>query len=159
MAWGTLLGYVREGALMKHDKDIDVGLLAEDWPKRSALIEEMERRGYMLEFNDSYKMRFIRRDRITHLDVDVFFPWNGRMICIHMTDDGWHAGAWFPRDAFDNFRRVIFCGREMLIPEPPETVLETIYGDWRTPVVAYSSVDIPNRLHLPEGAEKPCLPM
>src|SRR6185312_12174765 len=33
LMWGTLLGCVRENGFLKHDQDIDFGILAKDWTK------------------------------------------------------------------------------------------------------------------------------
>jgi len=158
LMWGTLLGCVREGGFLKHDHDIDIGILARDWPKRSLLIEAMRRRGYGLDdVGGNYKMRFIGRDLLAHLDVDVFFPWEGKMICFLNHESG-RSGAWFPLDAFNNFRSLTFAGTPVSIPDPPERVLETAYGDWRTPVKKYDWSRIPNWLHIADGATWPKLP-
>jgi hypothetical protein len=157
LMWGTLLGCVREGSFLKHDHDIDVGILAQDWPKRGALIEAMRRRGCGLEYCRNYKLRFIGRDVLTRLDVDVFFPYEGKMICFFNHERGGH-GAWFPLDAFKTFRSHTFSGSRVLIPDPPERILETAYGDWRTPVKKYDWFRIPNWLQIAEGAPWPKLP-
>jgi hypothetical protein len=150
LMWGTLLGHVREGGLLKHDKDLDMGILAADWPKRHRLIEAMQRRGYELRYAREYKIVFERRDRITRMDIDVFFPWEGKMVCLSEEEDGSFRGSWFRPNAFENLRNCIFLDSEVLIPDPPEPVLEAIYGDWRTPVKEYDSNGwIPNRLVLP----------
>ena len=158
LMWGTLLGLVREGGLIKHDKDIDVGILAQDWSKRHLLIEGMQRRGYILAFDRKYKIRFNRRDRMFHLDVDVFFRWEDKMVCLLLLDDGRFQGAWFPPHLFDSFRSCAFLGTEVLIPDPPEPILGAVYGDWRTPVKSYSYTGIPNWLELPAGTKSPMMP-
>jgi LicD family protein len=157
LMWGTLLGFVREGGFLKHDRDIDIGILARDWPKRTALIKAMRTRGYRLEFERNYKLRFIGRDLLGHLDVDVFFPWEGKMVCFLDHEIGKH-GAWFPLNAFDNFRSLMFSSTRVSIPDPPEPVLETAYGDWRTPVTKYEWFRIPNWLHIADGEAWPSLP-
>ena len=83
LMWGTLLGCVREGDFLKHDHDIDIGILARDWPKRTLLIEAMRGRGYQLEFDRNYKMRFIGRDLLGYLDV--FFPGKARWSVVTTT--------------------------------------------------------------------------
>jgi hypothetical protein len=156
LMWGTLLGHVREGGLLKHDKDLDMGILAIDWPKRDALIEAMHRRGYELRHARDYKIVFERRDRLTRMDIDVFFPWEGKVICLSRLRDGSFRGAWFRPNAFEKFRTSIFLGSEVLIPDPPESVLEAIYGDWRTPIKSYDSTgSIPNRLTLESAPQLP----
>jgi hypothetical protein len=149
LMWGTLLGHVRERGLLKHDKDLDMGILAADWSKRHALVEAMRKRGYELRHELDYKIVFERRDQLTRMDIDVFFPWQGKMVCLSRVRDGSFRGAWFRPDAFDNFRDSTFLGIGVLIPDPPEPVLDAIYGDWRTPIKSYDSTgSIPNRLTL-----------
>jgi len=156
LMWGTLLGHVREGGLLKHDKDLDMGILAADWPKRHALAEAMRKRGYELRHELDYKIVFERRDQLTRMDIDVFFPWQGKMVCLSRVRDGSFRGAWFRPNAFEKFCSCIFLGSEVLIPEPPEPVLEAIYGDWRTPIKAYDSTgSIPNRLTLASAPQWP----
>lgn len=156
LMWGTLLGHVREGGPLKHDKDLDMGILAADWPKRQALIEAMQKRGYELRQVRDYKIVFVRRDWITRMDIDLFFPWEGKMVCLAREGDGSFRGAWFRPDAFGNFRSSTFLDSEVLIPDPPEPVLEAIYGDWRTPVKSYdSNGSLPNRLDLPVSVASP----
>ena len=156
LMWGTLLGCVREGGFLKHDRDIDFGILARDWPKRSPLIEAMRRRGYGLELSRNYKIKFIGPDLLAHLDVDVFIPWGGKMVCCDNHESG-KSGAWFPPDAFNNFRSLTFAGTRVSIPDPPERVLETAYGDWRTPVTKYSSGCNRNELRIADGEPGPKL--
>jgi hypothetical protein len=155
LMWGTLLGCVRESSFLKHDYDIDIGILARDWSKRTFLIEAMRRRGYRLDFDRDYKLRFIGRDLLLHLDVDVFFFWEGKMVCCHNHESGKY-GAWFLPDAFNNFRSITFAGTPVSIPDPPERVLETAYGDWRTPVKKIDRA-VPNRLDIADGATWPKL--
>jgi hypothetical protein len=122
------------------------------------IILYFEKRGYELRQAREYKIAFVRRDRIAKMDIDVFFPWEGKMICLARERDGSFRGAWFHSDAFDNFRSCTFLGSDVLIPDPPEPVLEASYGDWRTPIKSYNSNgSIPNRLDLPAAAPHPDL--
>jgi phosphorylcholine metabolism protein LicD len=155
LMWGTLLGHVREGRLLKHDKDLDMGILAADWPKRHVLIEAMQKRGYRLLDAREYKIVFERRDRLTRMDIDVFLPWEDKMVCFSRQRDGSFRGAWFRSGAFKNFCNRVFLDSEVLIPDPPEPILEAIYGDWRTPIKSYDSAGIPNRLALPATTQLP----
>ena len=156
LMWGTLLGCVREAGFLKHDYDIDIGILARDWPKGDLLIEAMRRRGFGLEFSRNYKMRFLGRDLLAHMDVDVFFPWQGNMICFDIQENDKLIGAWFPIDAFSNFRSLPFSGTCVSIPDPPERVLEAAYGDWRTPTKDHDRSRTP-WLHIAPGATWPKL--
>jgi hypothetical protein len=157
LMWGTLLGYVRERRLLLHDKDIDVAIFGADYSKRDSLIAALERRGFVLREDRPHKLSFWGDDGILHIDIDVIYPWEGRMICTTIDPDEGLIGAWFPEASFGDLREVVFLGDiSVLIPEFPELVLETIYGDWRTPVSAYNSrVGLLNRFHVPKGSPMP----
>jgi LicD family len=63
LMWGTLLGCVREGRFLRHDYDIDVGILADDYANKDRLVAAMRKRGYelaSLEWSDDY-LRRVRR--------------------------------------------------------------------------------------------------
>ena len=158
LMWGTLLGCVREGRFLKHDRDIDLGILASDYAKKDALVAAMQKRGYLLAVDIAYKLKFRRPDRRFLIDVDVFYPWNDMMVSSEAQEDGSFLGEFFPRNAFDRLSEIAFMGDlKVLIPDPPAIVLETIYGDWRTPVRVYRSHrDLLNRLLIPPGDPIPC---
>lgn len=153
LMWGTLLGQVREGELLKHDRDIDIGIVSKDYAKKDALVAAMRKRGYELSVDKGYKFKFARPQHELLLDVDVFYDWHGMMVCASRQKDGTILGEAFSGNAFDRLREVPFLGKlKVLIPDPPEPVLKAIYGDWRTPVhiSSYSSGRDPlNRLQIP----------
>jgi phosphorylcholine metabolism protein LicD len=160
LMWGTLLGAVREGRLMPHDTDIDLGLSAADYTRKAAFVSGMLRRGYFFTFDETHKFRLLRRDHVLHADFDVFYPADNRMICLCADSEG-HYGASFPGNSFEQLREIeILDGLRVLIPDPPEAILQTIYGpDWRTPSPGYNSGnDLANRLRIPKGQPIPPLP-
>jgi hypothetical protein len=119
----------------------------------------MQKRGYEVALDVAYKIKFGRPHRSLLIDVDVFYPWRDKTISTQSQGDGSFVGEVFPRDAFDRFREIVFLhDLRVLIPDPPETVLETIYGDWRTPDRACDSHwDLLNRLRIPLGDPMPQL--
>ena len=147
LMWGTLLGCVREGKLLAHDRDIDVGILAVDQGKKDALVRAMRRRGYALIVDRDFKFKFARPNFDLMLDVDVFFPWKDMLVSSSLQADGSYLSEWFAEDAFGVLSQRTFLGVRVLVPDPPEPVLHAIYGDWQTPRAAYSSQRDPlNRL-------------
>ena len=159
LMWGTLLGCVREGGFLANDLDLDVGILYSDYLKKDALVSAMEQRGYIVRYDAPHKLSLVRPDHFLKLDIDVFYPWNGRMICAAM-HHGRVIGASFPPNAFDEFQEVRFVeDLIVLIPASPERALESAYGDWRTPAPKYdSSGDLLNRLRLAPDQPVPELP-
>jgi hypothetical protein len=160
LMWGTLLGCVRERRLLKHDNDIDLGILWTDYAKKERLVASMQRRGYYVPIDSPYKLRFKRPFCRLWIDVDVFYPWDGKMISC-WCEDGKLLATSFYQKAFDHFAEISFLGDlQVLIPDPPSSVLTTIYGDWHRPNSHYDSErDLLNRLHVPPGQPTPRLPI
>ncbi len=161
LMWGTLLGCVREGRLLKHDGDVDLGILWSDYAKKQALVASMQSRGYGVAIDEAYKLKFKRPFCRLMIDVDVFYPWDGMMISCLCEVDGNLLATSFGQNAFDRLREINFLGDlKVLIPDPPTTVLTTIYGDWRTPNSRYDSEhDLLNRLRIPPGTPMPRFPI
>jgi phosphorylcholine metabolism protein LicD len=141
LMWGTLLGCVRDGDFVSHDHDIDLGIRSGDYARKNAFVAAMPRHGYLVDWDAPYKIRFSRRWRGLHIDVDVFYPWDEKLICCVRLGDGSLSGESFASDAFDNRKQVRFVrGLSAHIPDPPEPVLAAIYGDWQTPRPDYRSM-------------------
>lgn len=133
---GTLLGCIREGRILAHDKDVDLGLFEEDLA--STMRAAVVRQGFTVKHelgtpDRGYQWSFVRRG----LKTDVF---------IYYLKDGmrFHA-AWsqkltvpirYDYPAFDLETRR-FYGQDFRVPSPPEAFLARKYGDWKTPVVKW----------------------
>lgn len=155
LMWGTLLGCIREGDFLANDGDIDIGIVHTDYRRKAALIEGMRRRGYRLRYDLPYKISLWRPDRVLHMDIDVFFPWNGRMVCL-AHNKGRVIGATFPADAFAALRDTVFLDLPVLVPAAADDILTAIYGNWRVPAADYDSGEhLGNRLVLAPGDPLP----
>lgn len=156
--WGTLLGAIRHQGLLPLDTDLDFGMLPAAYRRKDAFVAAMIARGYLFERDEDFKFRIIRPDRVLHADFDVFFPHEDRMICIAPSRDGGHFGAGFPLDSFARITPMTIAGDlQVLVPDPPERVLETIYGPgWRVPDPSYrSDSDLANRVRIAAGEPVP----
>lgn len=134
---GTLLGCIREGKLLGHDKDIDIGI----WHTvpRPKLLEACRGSGcfYVLP-NGGDDIVVVRH--VNGITIDIF---------IHHkeADDYWHAGG---KSKWHNtpFELVphLFLGERYLIPENFDLYLRENYGsDWRIPNIDFdSALDTPN---------------
>ena len=143
LAYGTLLGIVRDGDLLPHDKDMDVGL-AWDVP-RNELIKRLITYGFSIP---STTLRATEADRawqisVVHVETGIaidlfFFKPDGRILLSGFN----HAGQpllWSFR-AF-GLQTIPFLGEQWAAPSPPEQFLEDIYGkNWRAPDIYFDSI-------------------
>ncbi len=135
---GTLLGCVREGRLLGHDKDIDVGVNA-DTPL-DELLCAVRQSGLFLII-PSRSPEIIRLRHVNGIPLDIFF---------HYDEGGirWHGGVkmrWH-NSPFELIGRD-FLGDVFLVPADHDRYLTENYGpDWRTPQPDFDSAfDTPNQ--------------
>ena len=74
LVYGTLLGYVRENGLLKHDFDFDVGVFSHDY--NDVLVENLIKNGFVLVRQfvginyEAYEQTF-EKDGVS---IDIFHP-------------------------------------------------------------------------------------
>jgi tetratricopeptide (TPR) repeat protein len=133
---GTLLGCVREGRLLGHDKDIDVGIW-NDVPAEA--IRAAVRQSGCFFFIPSRSPDILRVRHVNGIPLDLFYHYREPA-------DYWHGGIkmkWH-NSPFE-LERKSFLSESFLIPCNHELYLEENYGDWRTPKMDFDSAfDTPN---------------
>lgn len=133
---GTLLGCIREGKLLGHDKDIDIGV----WDKYSyeELANCLSTSGYFYVVPTRTNHLVMLR-HVNGIAIDVFIHYRE-------SNDYWHAGVkikW--HNSPFNLVYTNFLGQQYLIPENYYLYLTENYGDWRTPKTQFDSAfDTPN---------------
>lgn len=146
---GTLLGIIRDGELLPHDKDADLGI---GWDvDREWLITQLEEseefsiNGTRPEASKAeWNFSVVRKG--TPIAVDFFF---------HKPDgDHWLMGfdaapsPWLIRFKQRPLTTVNYKGHLLPIPENPEGYLEEVYGpDWRIPMPSYDTVIAASNLY------------
>jgi hypothetical protein len=133
---GTLLGCIRDGDLLAHDKDIDVGIW-EDIP-RDQLMKALRSCGlFYVLYSRAHEI--VRIKHVNGIAIDVFYHYRG-------VDGVRHGGvkvSWH-NTPFSLTERN-FLGEKFLIPEDYDRYLTENYGDWKTPKIDFdSSYDTPN---------------
>ncbi len=118
---GTALGAWRDGGLIPHDDDIDLGVWAADEEKLAQALGDLERRGFIIYRRDEYVVGLLSRGETVELCFSGRRP---------PTDE--HTKV---QEAFFSERRHIdFLGRRYEVPQDMEGYLAFCYGtDWRVP--------------------------
>ncbi len=140
---GTLLGGVREGALLPHDDDADVAYLSTLTNPADVAREgfevghRLQRLGYELVRHSATHMQLYFRSDSGSVDhyVDVFTAF--------FTEDGninqpFHVRGPLREDQMLPFGTVTIAGREFPAPADPDAWLVINYDEnWRTPIPGY----------------------
>ncbi len=132
---GTLLGVIRNGTLLEHDYDLDMGLLPGD-----GTVEQVASLVEPLTSHVSVEEHRVWGTHHLGVDYDVFLHYEDRGRYYHAT----RTHAWWnsPFGLVEHEVR----GRRFWVPDDVETYLAENYGDWRTPTAFYhKSFDTPNR--------------
>lgn len=143
--FGTLLGFVREGGPLKHDKDADIGMDGD--VDRKALVDVI----HLSKTFDLHPNTSIENDRIQYnltlvhrklnIAIDIFFYnqyESGAVTCGFWKHPA--AVTW----SFDNIPRlgkITVDGNDFPVPDDPSKHLEKIYGPtWMVPDKLFDTV-------------------
>lgn len=135
---GTLLGCIRDGHLLPHDKDIDIGLVG--WERQFEVAEALVESGaFYIDLSEvSGKNRFVlsANDIRNGTAVDFFF--------FHDMGDHYLQGINFDIGFLQNLRftkfglqKINFLEHDFYAPDNIDLYLTENYEDWRTPVSSY----------------------
>jgi hypothetical protein len=142
LAYGTLLGAIREQNFLEHDThDIDIGLNQKDyWKVRN-----------LLESQDVLKIKRLWRTEIALYEndkahIDLFFYTEKNNIMYSSAYLGNKAqsginiesGMKFAKENIYPLKTVKFLKHKFTIPGKPESHLTENYGDWKTPDTKWS---------------------
>jgi len=141
---GTLLGCVREGTILGHDKDIDVGV--SDQFTRSELQEFIKHCPVFKE-REIESANAVYLEHVNKVFVDVFIHYNKDANTVA------HGGlkTEWTNTPFE-VKQVDFLGHRYGAPADSNLYLEENYGDWRTPKPEFETfTDTPNMLVLDQA--------
>ncbi|TRO07474.1 hypothetical protein EQ836_14685 [Ectopseudomonas mendocina] len=134
---GTLLGVVRDGQLLEHDYDIDIGV--DDRVGFESVLSAMFGSG-CFSYISGFQNAFVCFMHVNGVKVDIFFHYAA------LGDTYRHRSRYV---AWDNTRFALaetnFLGKRFLVPEDTSQYLTENYGDWSRPVAHYDAyLDTPN---------------
>lgn len=142
--FGTLLGLIREGALLEHDMDVDVSVVLRSQSDIAVVERVMRDLGYSKSFDYLFEDRIQEQSyRKGWLKVDVCYynPSEDKMFCYLFY---WEEGKIYPRNQMDTVQKtssridgvntIVVRGNRVVVPDNAEQVLIEKYGDnWRQP--------------------------
>jgi len=137
---GTLLGYAREGRILLHDKDIDVGIIG--WEGQYDVIGALlESRRFALDArrlrgHKTYHIPIKHLATGVAIDIFIYHPENGKLVTGVESYYGY-----LQRFAFTPFelKAVKFLDIDFYVPSDVELNLAENFGDWRQPDPEYIS--------------------
>ena len=151
LAYGTLLGAVRDGGFIGHDSDADLGYVSQHPHPAEASMESFRLQRRLVEMGFSinrysglaFKVVVRESDGMPR-GLDVF---GGLMLDDHLYLMG-EVGHPFQRDWIEPRSQVTMEGRTFPAPAQPGHMLEAMYGEsWRIPDPAY-------QFETPYGAQR-----
>lgn len=140
LAYGTLLGAVREGEVLGHDSDADLGYVSAftdpvDVCRESFRVQrELNAQGWQTYrySGAAFKVEVTEGERTRGLDVFGGFLDGGRLYLMG------EVGTEFSREWVFPLTTATLSGRPMPVPAVPERLLEAMYGpSWHTPDPAF----------------------
>ncbi len=137
---GTLLGYVRNGGFLSHDKDIDVGIFESqnifDTLNSIANSQLFEVQFDYLRIENTYQVPVIHRATGMAIDIFIYYKSEDRLITGVHGDFGYTQNFTFKPFELEKIK---FLGVEFAIPQDYRTNLEENFGNWQVPDSSFIS--------------------
>ncbi|RZI96065.1 MAG: hypothetical protein EOO67_01235 [Microbacterium sp.] len=142
VAYGTLLGLVREGAFLGHDDDFDACYVSSHTNGETVAFElqriafELINAGLFVKCHTTALHIYDREDRSARIDLfHLFFDSEGNL----QAPFGVSSADGLTRSSWGSPKEAKISGHSVMVPENPEAVVEHFYGPtWRVPDPGFS---------------------
>jgi hypothetical protein len=138
---GTLLGYAREGQLLAHDKDVDVGVM--NWESQFDIVLALaDSDQFMLSTRtmvgaQTYALVVLHVPTGITIDIFIYHPEGAKLVTGVQNEFGY-----LQKFAFTPFglSKVDFLNTKIYVPDDVDrNLIENFGSDWRTPDPGYIS--------------------
>lgn len=128
LAFGTLLGAVREHDFIDHDEDIDLIMMKSDMDKFLSLLFEFRKYGFeVIRYERRGFLSLMRKGE--YIDFYFYEPYPENKDLMYCCQDI------FPKKLLEDTAPITFLGRNFNAPRDYKKMMEISYGkDWMTPV-------------------------
>jgi len=143
LVYGTCLGAVREGNIIEHDLDTDLGIMAEDW--KFDLLRQLIESGYQIYnvfgmFNFGCEI-YLRKNGIK-TDLMFFYKdektgkyWNCLWDNNCVNGEADKIKHVYPMNNFNSFESASLGGLSFSVPSDVKNYISNVYGkNWMIPV-------------------------
>lgn len=133
---GTFLGCIREGKILGHDKDVDVGI----WDNHSfEFVKNTIQRSGKFYLHEPRIKNIIRIKHLNGVNIDVFFHYKENGLVYH---DGVKCRWWNTKFELVQYN---FLDKKYFGAKNYDLYLKENYGNWKTPKKDFDNVlDTPN---------------
>lgn len=136
LAYGTLLGYAREGDLLPHDGDVDIGLFADE-TSPTIVLKTLKAGGFKpMKTTSASEPDLVKARHRSGANLDVIFFSRNQPEMFITRRNRYGETILRRRTPFDLIDTE-FLGFRVAIPNPPEVFLIEQYGDWKTPISGF----------------------
>ena len=154
---GTLLGAVREKNFIEYDYDTDLSMKISDVDKVLSLREELKSQGILMELqkHNNVESMFVFF-YTTRIKIDLYIWHKIEMIYRKPLwyERGGNVNEWIIAEVdskfYDSLDKILFLGKEYLIPSNVRQYLTLLYDNWETPRVGPSAFNLTQ--HVKKGA-------
>jgi glycerol-3-phosphate cytidylyltransferase len=134
---GTLLGAIRDGALIKGDNDLDIGVMAEEFSAESIFVMLVDNPAFRSVYNLGHLVQVTDHSNTV---IDIFIHYREAGKVWHGTD----VHKWI--NTSFGLAEMRLGSHTFLIPDDAHRYLDENYGNWKKPVLFWDySFDTPNR--------------
>lgn len=148
LAFGTLLGFIREGKVLDHDLDLDVGYLYKDKNQFDRFLDELKKtNNFKVLTNDTVDLYKLENNHIkfsklpsliklanqngTHIDIFICHKLKNKII--------FYAKHFCWEVSFFRTKKIKIINNLIAnIPFNSNKYLTENYGDWKNPVINYN---------------------